>query len=142
MSTRIAAFGSTATPALAELRRELVTLVRTAPASLRRVHRSVPVAAVVGVWLAGTLGDAWTTLAMMSSGVSEEGNPVAAAGMAVLGVLGYVLAASLVCAALCWVNVGRPTGLYSWTVVATLTVIGCAKCWQAVDNALLWASLT
>ncbi|TIC87651.1 hypothetical protein E8D34_08160 [Nocardioides sp. GY 10113] len=124
------------------MRSELIDLARTAPGGLAVAHRSALRTLLLLVWTLAIVLDGYTTVAMMGAGISEEANPVAAAAMSVIGVLGYTMAASLLSAALCLLALGRPTGLYSWTVVATIALVGCAKLAQGAANALLWVQLT
>lgn len=97
--------------------------------------------AIVLTWVAGIGGDAYTTLSMMSTGIFEEANPVAAAGMRVLGVVGFTVAASALCAALAVMTLGRPRGLFGHCMWVALMIVGVAKAYTAASNALLWISV-
>lgn len=124
----------------ADLTSQLRDLLCDIPGAVTSLHRS-PVRALVALtWLAGIVGDAHTTISMMSTGLYEEANPVAAAGMAVLGVVGYTLVVSLACGVLALIAVARPRGLYGHTVVLTLATIGVAKAYTALSNLLLWTA--
>lgn len=105
-----------------------------------RAPRTVPgwQWSIAFIWLLGIIGDAVTTIFMMQSGKFEEGNPIAAAGMNILGVGGYTAVASVVCLALATLTLGHPRGLYGRTVWGTLAVIGALKAGVAADNLLLW----
>ena len=92
------------------------------------------------MWLVGIAGDAYTTLAMMATGLYEEANGVAAAGMGALGPVGYTSAASALCAGMALVTTGRPRGLYAWTVWTLLALAGLAKLVTAVMNVVVWLS--
>lgn len=92
-------------------------------------------------WVVGIGGDAFTTVTMMGTGMFEEANPVAAAGMGVLGVQGYTAAASALCAGLAVVSLGRPRGVYATTTVVALAVVAAAKVAVAVSNAALWVTV-
>lgn len=94
---------------------------------------------VLVAWVAGIVGDAYTTAAMMATGQFEEANPVAAAGMGALGTGGYVATASLWCVALAVASCGRPRTFYARVVLGALWVAGAWKLWTAAANALLWA---
>lgn len=121
--------------------REVATLFATGLQTLRRPATwSAWHLTVVLVWLVGTAGDAYTTLAMMSTGQFEEANGIAAAGMGVVGPAGYTAAASAVSVALAVANVGRRSGLYSTVIVAALSVVGLLKVYTAASNLLLWVT--
>src|SRR5687768_16110591 len=75
--------------------RQLWDAARESVTTLRWAHRSSWRVTVLSIWFVGIVLDAVTTYVMMRQPVYEEANPAAAAGMAVIGVGGYVLAASL-----------------------------------------------
>lgn len=120
---------------------DVAALVRAGAAAVRRPRTLSWRWVVLVAWTVGVVGDAYTTLAMMATGVFEEGNPVAAAGMGAIGPVGYVAAASLVSAAMAVVSCGAPRGLYSKVVLAVLWFAGAWKVWTATSNALLWAGV-
>lgn len=99
-------------------------------------------AVLLVVGLVGALGDAFTTLAMMHTGLFEEANPLAAAGMGAIGTLTYVIAATAVCLAMTLTASGRPRGLYA-TFFMWLTLGVCVtKVWTVATNVALWVSTT
>jgi hypothetical protein len=120
---------------------QVTALVRDGFAGLPSVHRSPRLAVLWAFWLGGIIGDAATTLAMISSGRFEEGNPAAAAGMGFLGLSGYIVVASLVCLFFATVSTGRPRGPVAVVAVGFLLLVGVGKWAMAVSNLTLWASL-
>lgn len=110
--------------------------------TLRSLHHRPASTLIALLWTVGILGDATTTLAMMGSGLTEEGNPAAAGLMGLVGVEGWVLGASAVCLALAVLSLARVPGLYAITIRATCLLLGVGKAYIAVSNALLWLALT
>lgn len=143
MTTTLRAAPATSFPSeLAAAARQVAALLPSGWARVRR-PRSLGVLAWLSLcaWAAGTAGDAYTTLSMMGTGLFEEGNAVAAAGMNLIGPAGYTVAASVVCAVFAVASVGRRAGRYSSAAGWTLMGLGALKVGVALSNALLWASL-
>ena len=92
------------------------------------------------LWLIGIVGDACTTLAMVRSGVFEEGNPLAAVGMGSVGITGYVVLSSALCLVLAAVSTGRPRGPVARVAVGFLLVVAAGKVFMVFSNVLLWRS--
>lgn len=107
-----------------------------------RSPRQLSVAAWVtlAVWSLAIAGDAYTTLSMMGTGMFEEGNAVAAAGMRVVGPAGYVAAASAMCVVMAVASVGKWAGRYATTVALALMTVGAMKLYVAAANAFLWVA--
>jgi hypothetical protein len=119
---------------------QIAAQARSGAAIVSSMHRH-PVALIVLVaWIAGIAGDAWTTTAMINASSFEEANPFAAHGMAWLGVGGWVAVASLVCALLAVISVGRAEGIYARTLLVACLLIGAVKVYTALANYLLWTS--
>ena len=128
-------------PELSTAATQVRALVHDAIRSLRHPSRLAWWGTCVALmWVAGIAGDAYTTLAMMATGLYEEANGVAAAGMGTLGPVGYTIAASTLCAGMALVTIGRPRGLYAWTVWTLLALAGLAKLVTAVMNVVVWLS--
>lgn len=121
---------------------EVGSLVVDGPRTLVRVvrrPRTRPFAALVAAtWMVAIVADAGTTWAMMSTGLFEEANPVAALGMGSVGMELYVVAASAWSVVLAGIAVGRPRGVFAGAAVVTMSLFGLYKAWTALDNALLW----
>lgn len=96
-------------------------------------------AVVAGVYMAAVVGDILTTQWGMSSGVSEEANTVAAAGMAVVGTTGYVILASLAGAMLVLALAARPRSRIGWAVQLGVLLVVAVKCQVVVQNTVLLA---
>ena len=94
------------------------------------------------LWLIGIVGDACTTLAMIRSGMFEEGNPLASVGMGSVGMTGYVVLSSAVCLFLAAVSTGRPTGPVARVAVGFLLLVAAGKVFMVFSNVLLWRSMT
>lgn len=93
---------------------------------------------VAALWVVGAGGDAYTTTVMMGSGLFEEANSVAAAGMATIGTTGYIGAATVMCALMMIPSVGRPRGLYGHLVWVGLLAAALGKVTVAISNWALW----
>ena len=120
---------------------QVTALVRDGFAGLPRTHRSPRRATLWAFWLTGIVGDAATTLVMVSSGQFEEGNPAASVGMGFLGLGGYILVASLICLVFATVSTGRPQGPVARVAVGFLLLVAAGKLFMAISNLTLWASL-
>lgn len=98
---------------------------------------------VAALWVFGIVGDAVTTVSMMRSDLSEEGNPAAVLGMGVLGLEGYCVAVSLVCLALMLPTLVLPRRSSAYQVAAwsTLLLVGAGKVYIVLSNAALAASV-
>lgn len=94
--------------------------------------------ALLIVWVVGILGDALTTLVMMRTGRFEEANVAAATMMGLVGVGGWVLLSSLLCAAIAALSLARPRSAYAGAAAATALVICAGKLYATVGNATLW----
>lgn len=132
-------------PTFADAGREAISqLMALATSSVRRILHRESMTAVAWfalvAWGIGIVGDAHTTSLMMNTGLYEEANGLAAAGMGVLGVSGYIVAASLICLVLALLNIGQPRGLYAHVVVWALLAAGSYKLYIALSNAALWAA--
>jgi hypothetical protein len=117
---------------------QLTALVGDGVRGLRTTHRSPRRAAIWGLWLFGTVVDAWTTTVLLRDDRFVEGNPGAAVGMGVLGVTGYTVLASLICVVMAVVSTGRPAGPVARCFVAFFLLVAVGKAWTAVHNLLLW----
>ncbi len=120
---------------------QVTALVRDGFAGLPGTLRSPRRTALWAFWLLGIIGDAATTLAMVSSGQFEEGNPAASVGMGFLGLSGYIVVASLICVLFATISTGRPQGPVARVAVGFLLRVGIGKLTMAVNNLTLWASL-
>jgi hypothetical protein len=120
---------------------QITALARDGFAGLTRTHRSPRRAVLWAFWLTGIVGDAATTLAMVSSGRFEEGNPAASVGMGFLGLGGYLVLASLICLVFATISTGRPRGPIARVAVGFLLLVGIGKWSMAISNLTLWASL-
>ena len=89
------------------------------------------------MWGFAIVLDALTTLPMMASGLFEEANPVAERGMNSMGVVPYVVLASLASVAYAVLGLGRPRDMTSWAVCATIAAAGAYKLVVGVSNAVL-----
>jgi len=120
---------------------QVTALVRDGFAGLPRTHRSPRRAVLWAFWLTGIIGDAATTLVMVSSGQFEEGNPAASVGMGFLGLGGYIVVATLICMVFATVSTGRPQGPVARVAVGFLLLVGIGKLTMAISNLTLWATL-
>jgi hypothetical protein len=130
-----------AAPARPDGLAQLTALVRDGFAGLPTTLRSPRRTALWGLWLLGIIGDSATTLAMVSSGSFEEGNPAASVGMGFLGLSGYIVVATLVCLVMATISTGRPTGPVARVAVGFLLLVGLGKVTMAVSNLTLWATM-
>jgi Domain of unknown function (DUF5658) len=135
--------------AVGSLRRELgrargqaAAQGRSGVTVLAGVHHYPGALVVLALWVAGIAVDAWTTVAMMNTGLFEEANPLAAYGMRWIGMGGWVALASLACAVMAIASLGRSKGVYARTLLVVCLVIGAAKVCAALRNYLLWTSGT
>lgn len=120
---------------------QIAALVRSGVRTALRPRQWGWRTALVVMWVVGIAGDAYTTLSMMATGLFEEANGAAAAGMAVLGPVGYTILASLVCAAMGVTSLGRPVDRYDRLLTFLLLAVGAGKVYIAVSNLLLWVSI-
>jgi hypothetical protein len=121
---------------------QVAALARDGFTGLRTTHRSPRRAALWVFWLVGIVGDGWTTLAMVHSGLFAEGNPLAAVGMGFLGLTGYVVVASVVCLGMAVVSTGRPRGPVARVAVVFLLLVAAGKIAMLVSNLVLWQTMT
>jgi hypothetical protein len=105
---------------------------------LRSTHRSPRRAALWAFWLVGIVGDGWTTLAMVHSGLFQEGNPLAGIGMGFLGLTGYVVLASAICLVMAVISTGRPSGPVARIAVVFLLLVAAGKITMLVNNLVIW----
>ena len=140
MTTLSATARPTLTGELTIVLRQVTELARTGWRYVRAPGASWRLA-ILAMWAIGVAGDAYTTLSMMATGMFEEANPVAAAGMAVITPAGYTALVCVWCAVLAVVSVGRPTHLYGRLLVGALAFCGAAKVYIAIANAALWMSV-
>ena len=120
---------------------QVTALARDGFAGLPHTFRSPRRTALWGFWLLGIVGDAATTLAMVGSGEFVEGNPAAGAGMAFLGLTGYIVLATLICLVMATISTGRPAGPVARLAVGFFLLVGLGKLTMAVSNLTLWATL-
>lgn len=93
---------------------------------------------VVLLFLAAVVGDIVTTQYMMSSGMTEEGNPVAAAGMEIVGQTGYVILASLLMTTMLVFVIAKPRHYAGWVAQTMTLLILAVKVEVVWHNVGLW----
>ena len=121
---------------------QVTSLVRDGVTGIPQTLGSPRRTALWVLWLIGIVGDACTTLAMIRSGVFEEGNPLAAVGMGSVGMTGYVVLSSALCLFLAAVSTGRPRGPVARFAVGFLLLVAAGKVFMVFSNVLLWRSMT
>ena len=88
------------------------------------------------------VGDIVTTQWMMTAGITEEGNSVAAFGMSIMGQTGYIIFASLVMAGMLPLILARPRHYAGWVAQMMVLSILLVKLGVVWNNISLWLSLT
>jgi len=105
---------------------------------LRSIGALSPLALLtLAAWVLVSALDGVSTYVMMSSGLFEEANPVAAALMDVFGMGLVVVVASLFVVALGVWTVARPRGVYAWVIFSSVALIGVLKLAVGVSNVQL-----
>ena len=89
----------------------------------------------------GVIIDAVSTFMMMSSGLFEEANGVAASGMAVVGMPLYVVGISLVAAWLVSMVLAKPTSVPAAGVWVCAAILAALKIWVSAHNIMLWVTV-
>ena len=115
--------------------REVVTEALT---TLGWAHRSSWRVTVLTIWAIGIIMDATTTTALLAQPGFVEGNPMAAAGMGVVGCVGYVVLSSCLCAAWAILAASPTLGSYAQMISGVAVVLGLGKLAVGSHNLLLW----
>lgn len=102
-------------------------------------HRAVALGLLAGLFAIGL--DAYTTIAMMNSGLFEEANGAAEAGMALIGRDTYVALASLLCVGFTGLVLAKGPGLLPRALVLAAWAFIGLKLYTGVSNAVLWHSV-
>lgn len=119
---------------------ELGHQVSTGLDRLKNLRESKAFTALFFLWCLGIMGDAYSTVHVItqSNGALIEGNPAAIVVMDAVGLYGWVLLASLMCVAFMIPSMGKVTGMYSRALFTIAIGVLAGKLFFSVTNYLLW----
>jgi hypothetical protein len=117
--------------------RELRDVVVEAFTTLRGVRHDDWRVAVLAVWSVGIVMDTVSTGALLSRPGFVEGNPVAAGGMGLVGLVGYLGLSCLVSSAWALVAASPTRGAYAEAVSLAAVAVGLGKLAVGTHNVLL-----